>query len=260
MTALVVVGVIVAVFALIIWSPLKITLIFENNVDVRLDFLFFKIYPFSKKKERERWWQLWRQKPKRRVHPFLQDRLDREAKEKAEQDKANALLKAEQDKQKRKIERLKAEQKPKVSFDSEQIGEMIELVSFVLKKLNEFFHKVYIRNFYADCIAGGEDAMSVAMNYGKLCIGLNAGLAVIMSQFDTQVKEVHIEADFQRERTDFFLYAEINIRLAAFGHLAFILVVKAIKFISKSKTGQMIISMRSGKPKQKAKIKHKTGK
>lgn len=99
----------------------------------------------------------------------------------------------------------------KAKMDLEQIMQMIENAKPPALRL---FRKIRLKKIYIDIVVGGEDSAQVALNYGKFNIAVNGFICWLENTFTTEVKEVNIEADFDKEQSDIFAHAKLKLRLS----------------------------------------------
>lgn len=109
-----------------------------------------------------------------------------------------------------KSKKVKAKKKGMPKLDIDMILDYIRSASPPLKRL---FKKIRIRDVYVDWVVGSDDAAKTALKYGGLCAALYSTAEILKSFFDTQIKEINIEADFDAEKDDIFAYITLKLRI-----------------------------------------------
>ena len=150
-------------------------------------------------------------------------------------------------------EKDKKEQKPpkkekkKFNFDLDLIQRLYRRASPHIKRI---FKKIRVYDVYIDFVAGGEDAAKVALNYGKMNAFVNGGLTILDAMILLEVKEVVIEADFDKEKSDCFAHAVVKLRLSTLLHSA---IWGFFAVLSEMSRGRAPIAGHTGNPQTKGK-------
>ena len=184
MTALIVILIIIAAVAVLLFIPLNLYISYsESKTLVWLRYLFikYKLYPEKQKKKKK------------------------EKKEPA-------------------AKRAESEKKPKESFFKKLvkvqgvkglISILKEALSILKQFLEDFTKHILVRRLTINIVTGGEDAAASAMNFGYVCdavypaIGALSGLVTLC-----RVPEVEVKPDFYSKSSRATLYAHIAVRPA----------------------------------------------
>lgn len=63
-------------------------------------------------------------------------------------------------------------------------------------------------------VVGDADPEKCAMQYGRLCAGLSAGLPFVKQILSVRKEEISVDCDFEQKKTDTFAEAEATVRVA----------------------------------------------
>ena len=203
----------------------NVTVIFDFNGDIylRISYLFFTIVkiPAVKKKNR---------KKKRRAKKALKSVAkvtETVAVDEAEEE--NAEVGTEKRARSEKAEKSE-KKKPELS-----LGEIFEVVKLVLdslgKPLKKLLKRTKISHLRLEIVCGGDDAAKAALNFGRMNIIVGNALGWADSFFTLRsVDELHIDVDFESERTTANAYLEARLTLIAALAFVFTLLGRAIRF------------------------------
>ena len=222
MPALIIIASLVLAVIFLLSVSVSAELTYENeSVEYIIKYLFFTIaaQPESerrkrkrekkkaKEKKREQKILLKQKKPKKQKEPMLSEKNDIPQAGKPKAQPVSEANKAKTEKPKK--------QKQKFDFDFEMIKRIISAASPHIKRI---FRKIRIYDVYFDIVVGGDDAARTAINYGKMNMVINGLLCFLDSIVSLKVGEVNIEADFDKEKTDFFAHSAIKLRLSTLLH------------------------------------------
>lgn len=84
--------------------------------------------------------------------------------------------------------------------------ELLELVGRVLRMPQLDLLRLHIT-------AGGADAESCAMNYGRICAGLSSSLPLVYGAFRLKKEDIQVTCDFERPKTEVVAEAEATVRV-----------------------------------------------
>lgn len=218
-------GIVLLIVFLLICS-VRINIVYENELDYKATYLFFRVYPTSDKAKVRK-----RKKEKRRMDKQLKRKQAQTKKnnksttpaEAGVQDKpaavqasaeavasggnksaaANASSNVNKDNGKIPPKRAK--------MDFDYIMKLIDGASPPVKRI---IRKIRVNNLYVDYVVGGADAAAVAMKYGAVNAAVGALLGWLAEIVRLHKKEILIEADFAREKSDIFVYCDVKLRLS----------------------------------------------
>lgn len=181
MTALIVILIIIAAVAVLLFIPLNLYISYsESKTLVWLRYLFikYKLYPEKQKKEK----------------------------------KEPAAKRAESEKKSKESFFKKL---VKVQGVKGLISILKEALSILKQFLEDFTKHILVRRLTINIVTGGEDAAASAMNFGYVCdavypaIGALSGLVTLC-----RVPEVEVKPDFYSKSSRATLYAHIAVRPA----------------------------------------------
>ncbi|MBD5383612.1 MAG: DUF2953 domain-containing protein [Ruminococcaceae bacterium] len=126
----------------------------------------------------------------------------------------------------------KAEEKPE---NKKTLGDIFEVVKLVLdslgKPLKKLLKRTKISHFALEIVCGGSDAAKAALKYGGMNILVGNALGWIDSFFTLKpVDDLHIDVDFQSEKTTAECHCEARLTLIAALAFVFTLLGRAIRF------------------------------
>lgn len=197
-------GSIALIIALILFLSVSLTITYENNADIKVRYAVFTIFPRAKK-------------------PVKPAKVRKEKKPKAAKPPAQAAempeeLKASPPKEEptepEKSEPPKAE-KPAKEKQKLDLDFIKGLLSSASPPARWMVGRIRVYNLYIDSVVGSDDAAKTALRYGSQCIAVHGFIVWLKSFLRVQVREVNIEADFDREENDLFVYCNVKLRIAA---------------------------------------------
>ena len=115
--------------------------------------------------------------------------------------------------------------------------------------IKRLFRKIRIRDVYIDWVVGSPDAAATALKYGGICAGIYSAVEWLKFIFDTDIKEINIEADFNAEKDDIFAYGTVKLRISTAVGCAIWLAFRVLKTYSKYNSKK---PAHKGRPKTKA--------
>lgn len=221
MIALIICGSILLLIIILLALSLTVELDYERGeLSFRIRYAFINIImsPDSprrikkKKKKAERK----KRKEEKKKKKAEKKRL-REQRKKPPQENNNPQETEEKPSDDKKEQPPPKKKEKKFKFDIDLIQRLYRRASPHIKRL---FKKIRVYDVYIDMVAGGEDAAKVALNYGKMNAFVNGGLTMLDAMIKLEVKEVVIEADFDKEKSDCFAHAVVKLRLSTLLHSA----------------------------------------
>jgi len=206
----------------------NVTVIFDFNGDIylRISYLFFTIVkiPAIKKKNRKK-----KRRAKKAIKSVAELTEDAAVDEAKAENDADGKAKAKPEKSDGKADDKKKSDK-KLS-----LGEIFEVVKLVLdslgKPLKKLLKRTRISHLRLEIVCGGDDAAKAALNFGRMNIIVGNALGWIDSFFTLKpVDDLHIDVDFESERTVANAYCEARLTLTAALAFVFTLLGRAIRF------------------------------
>lgn len=221
MTALIVIAAIILFFALALNVKLRARIRYiGGELDFRLKYLWFTIYPMKKKKPANKKNKAAKTKQDTRRKKDKSDiPPENEAAEKTVKTEQNMEVSENADAEfEEDTEEAPAEkkQKEKLSDKLDKLSELIEKIKIIWgfseKRLKRIFTHIYIENLMIDFVIAGEDACKTAVSYGTVNAAVYNGISVICSLFRTKVKSVDIACDFDGKKPVYDAAADITAR------------------------------------------------
>lgn len=221
MTALIVIAAIILFFALALNVKLRVRIRYiGGELDFRLKYLWFTIYPMKKKKpankknKAAKTKQGTRRKKDKSDIPPENEAAEKTVKtEKNMEVSENADTELGEDTEEAHTEK---KQKEKLSDKLDKLSELIEKIKIIWgfseKRLRRIFTHIYIENLMIDFVIAGEDACKTAVSYGTVSAAVYNGISVICSLFRTKVKSVDIAYDFDGKKPVYDAAADITAR------------------------------------------------
>lgn len=207
----------------------NVTVIFDFNGDIylRISYLCFTIVKIPAKKKKNRKKKRRAKKALKSVAKITEDAAVDEVKAENSADGSESSEdKAEKSKDKTE------DKKPKKDFTLEEIFEVVKLILDSLgKPLKKLLKRTKISHLRLEIVCGGDDAAKAALNFGRMNIIVGNALGWIDSFFTLKpVDDLHIDVDFESERTTANAYCEIRLTLIAALAFVFTLLGRAIRF------------------------------
>ena len=169
---------ILAIFAMLLLSSLKITLEIGENAVFKVRFLFFKIVNYDSEKKG--------------------------SKSKKEKKKPNK-------KEKTLVDSLKEYASSKNK--RELFFEIIEYLKIVISKFKKLLSKTRFRKAVLDLTVATEDAADTAILYGKVCSAVYPIISILDTAMKFDPKRISVKTDFASNKMKLYLSGIIKIRL-----------------------------------------------
>ena len=210
MIALIIIGVIIAVIALIMFIPVGADISYEDGqfaLSAKVCGILLQLFPKPPADE---------SKPKKEKKKKKEKKPKKKKEEKPASDSTESAPK----------------KKKKLNFSKDEI---LSLVKKVLNKFGRFGRKFNIDRFLLHYVAAGKDPYDTAVNFAYVNAALSSLAPVCSQRFDVKDCEVWTDIDFtiEKKKIDFGLC--FTIRIGAFFALAFGVVFSALGILIKNK-------------------------
>lgn len=210
MTGWIIFGSIVLLFAIILWQSVTVTFDYENKLSLKVKFLWFTVFttdPKPKKEKKPKKNKKEKKKKAEKSPPPSEEKTDTPSVQ------ADAAESSAETPEPEKGKKAKKEKKPKkkLDIDLDMIMDYVRSASPPIKRL---FKKIRWYDVYVDWVVASDDAAKTAISYGSICSVLYPFFEWLTTYFTAHVKEVHIEADFSKEKSDIFAYFVLKLRLS----------------------------------------------
>lgn len=241
MTALIVIGVIILIFAFLLNMKARAEIRFYGGeLDFKVKYLCFTVFPLRKKEKKPKKDRKRREKSKSKgrskraetdtesltiknpVADKQESGGDTDETADLENDEDIDLSGQGEDTKNKKAAKEKLGDKVDKLTDTIEKAKIIW--AFSQKWLAHIFKHIYFRDLVIDFTVSGEDAYKAAMNYGSVSAVTYGGISALSALFDTKIKTVDIICDFDGKKSVFD--GEVKIALspgtalkAAFGIL-----------------------------------------
>lgn len=193
MIALTVIGILLAVIAIILFLPVSINLKFEEDFFVKVKFAFIKIYET---------------KPQKKKYKANKKRADKDKEtEKPSENEIGA-----------KGKEIFAILKSKYGFVG-AVRTVLGLFGDMLAHIKSFLRHIKVKRVLLNITISGDNAAETAINYGKVCAAAYPVTSFLQNCSEIGFKQINIRSDFSGGKSEFG--AALNIRMQVF----FILIV-----------------------------------
>lgn len=194
MTAMIIIGAIIAVFALLLAADIRVEIKYIGaKLDFRVKYLFIQIFPMKPKKVKK----INTKKVAEDVESTAVNTADEAAEVGADEVKAeessNKTLQS-QEKSEEKTEKRKLTDK--LDELSETIRKIKLIWQYSEKSLKKIFNGIHFSNFYVDFVIAGSDAYKTAVDYGYISALTYNAIGLLRSLFRINFKTVDVTCDF----------------------------------------------------------------
>lgn len=215
-------GGIVLLIAVLLFLSVTVRIDYENSdADIKVYYSFFTIFPIKEKKKKPD--SSKKAEPNRKPQDKPKTAADRKTRktDSSEPPKTSEQPKEPSNEPPDKTSDEPSEKPPKKSEEAEEpkkkskvdFALIKQLIDSAGKPIRRFFRKLRVTELYIDCVVGGSGAAQVATNYGTYC-GVIYGLVNWLGAvFTVKAKDIQIEADFDKEKTDLFMHMKIKMRV-----------------------------------------------
>lgn len=210
MTGWIIFGSIVLLILIILWQSVKVIFVYENELELKVKFLFFTIYPAKPKKKKKPKKQK-KQKQKKKAKKTTETKSSTVVAEKSDTKPDEQVSAAPVSDNKKPDNKPKKKEKSKLNINLDMIMDFVRSASPPLKRL---FKKIRWYDVYVDWVVGSDDAAKTALMYGGICSVLYPFFKWLDTYFTAHIKEINIEADFSKEKSDIFAYFVLKLRLS----------------------------------------------
>lgn len=220
MTALIVIGALLLIFILLLFSYITVELEYDNELKYKVKYLFFTIAPQNEKKKKRKEEKKKRREEKKALKQKKKRDKLRKKRSKTQQKGQHAKSagstakkpsppeeKAPKDKQQAPDTEKEKKQKP-------DIGLIIRIIQKAKPHVKRMFKKIRITKVYADITVGGDDAAKTAVSYGVHCAAVNGLIAFLENTVNFKKEKINIRADFDLEKTDYYAAGTIKLRMS----------------------------------------------
>lgn len=91
---------------------------------------------------------------------------------------------------------------------------IVSCVNAAKPYVKRVFKKIRIYDVFAEIVVGGSDAASTAISYGVHCAAVHGAVCFLKNNASFKAKKIDIKADFDLEKTDYYLYCRVKLRLS----------------------------------------------
>ncbi len=203
MTALIVIAAVILFFALILHIKVRAEIRYiGGNLDFKVKYLFFTIYPMREKKTKKTKTQKAKKK-KGKSPPAEEAAADGVSDDTDGGEKVSEASENTESGEKEDINKKDKKKKEKLSEKLDKLRDIIEKVKiiwgFSKKPLCKIFTHIYLDNLFIDFIIAGEDAHKTAVSYGTVNAAVYSAISVVRQLFPITFKTVDIVCDFDRK-------------------------------------------------------------
>ena len=103
---------------------------------------------------------------------------------------------------------------PKKGKPKPDLNMIINCVKAAKPHVKKLFKKIRIYDVFAEIVVGGTDAANTALSYGVHCAAINGFIAFLKNNVSFTAKKIDIKADFELEKTDYYIYGKVKVRLS----------------------------------------------
>lgn len=245
MTAIIIisaVALIILLVVLLLTAFVKIELEYDSEPFVKVKYLFFSriVMPETKKsirrkkrkekKEKKKQEKREKQRRKQLRGQHLKSNKVKPSSEKKTQpvQKAGTVQKAQQTEEgaetkntdfentsdKNKNVKLLDKENAKKNKPKPDLDMILSCVRAAKPYAKKLFKKIRIYDVFAEIVVGGDDAAKTALSYGVHCAAVNGFIAFLKNNVSFKAKKIDIKADFDLEKTDYYIYGKIKLRLS----------------------------------------------
>lgn len=263
MTAIIIISAIILFFMFLLASFIKVELEYDAEFFVKVKYLCFTLFmmPKSKRKlkkekkkeekERKKQERLRKKRHKgqhlktaekkkpskvscnagRSVFPEEQSKRSEKSKNSKNADFENRSLKRENVKV-QKTANGKKERDEKTDKTKPSLEMILDCVKAAKPYVKRLFKKIRFDDVFVEIVVGGDDAAKTAVSYGVHCAAAHGLVCFLKNTVSFKAKKIDIKANFDLEKTDYYAYGKIKLRLSTLLFCAiwgFFAVYKAMK-------------------------------
>lgn len=211
MTALVIIGAIVLLFAFLFHATVNAEIKFYGGkLDFKVTYLFITLFPLKKREKKERKKKRTKQDKKEiTVQKAEITQTETEVKSEPEEldEDTKKLLEGE------KKEKKKVPLNERMADIKKKIEQFKIIWGFSKKPLLKLFKGIYIDDVVVDFRICGGDACQAAVNYGRVSAVFYNALNVIRTMFPMSVRTVDIVCDFDGKESVYDGECSVRLRL-----------------------------------------------
>lgn len=201
MTFWVILGVIILVFAALLFLPISVLIKFKDDFRIKIKFAGFKVFEINPEKE------------KRENTP--------------EKDTERKVKKKKTEKKNK--ENIFSKLKGKYGFIG-AVKEIMTLAKNCITHIKWLFRHIKFEKIRLNLEIGTPDAAKTAVDYGKACAAVYPVLALLDGQKNVKFKKINVKSDFSREDSTFDFSLKVSSRLFFMILAAFKILIEYNKF------------------------------
>lgn len=210
MIALIIICAVILIFAFLFKCSIRAELKYINgNLDFKVKYLFFTVFPLNKKEKKTK---KKRTKKDKGENSFTDEAgADASVHNADKSAKTAETVSSEDDKLLMEGENTGGSKQNKINDLKIKIQQAKILWNCVKKPLIKLFGGIHIDDLMIDFKIGGEDACEAAVNYGKVSAVVYNAISIIRIWFPITVKTVDINCDFDSQKSVYD--AELSVKL-----------------------------------------------
>lgn len=228
MTALIIIGAIVLLFAFLLHATVNAEIkYYGGKLDFKVTYLFLTLFPLKTRKKKERKKRDKKQRKKNISAQNAENTQTETASESAEEKSGPT----EPDEDTKELPEGDKKENKKIPLNerkadiSKKLEQLRIIWGFCKDPLIKLFGGVYIDDLAVDFKICGEDACQAAVNYGKISAVFYNALNVVRTMFPVSVRTVDIVCDFDGGQSVYDGECAVRLRLGtAVGALLVVLV------------------------------------
>lgn len=206
MIALIIIGAVVLLIAVLLSLPLVFVIDYEKEAEIKMRLLFFNLF-----KEKEPSKQKRRKRVKKKLNKYRKFAKRRDDPAWSSDNTGPAKLSGTP----HRVSPTSAPKKEKSltknipDLDIKMLKMLVESVKHPIKKL---IKKIKITELNINSTVGGDDAAKVAINFGLQNAAIHSAVAWLDSIANVKVEKINIQADFMNEVSDFAIHCKVKIK------------------------------------------------
>lgn len=231
MTALVIIGAIVLLFAFLFHATVNAEIkYYGGKLDFKVTYLFLTLFPLKKREKKEK-----KKGTKKAKKDITVENAESTQTETASDSGEVKNEPTELDEDTKKLLEGDKKEKKKVPLNERMADitkklEQLKIIwGFCNKPLLDLFKGVYIDDLIVDFRICGEDACEAAVNYGKVSAVFYNALNVIRTMFPVSVRTVDITCDFDGKESAYDGECVVRLRLGTAVGVALVILWGYIK-------------------------------
>lgn len=230
MTAIIIVSAVILFFVFLLASFIKIEIEYDETLFVKIKYLLFTFFRMPKTERQKRKEKRKKEKQKKKEEKLRRknakgQHIKNKGSEKPSEKKTDTSKSDEKksdsknedkDKNEKKedVKNSKSEKEKKEKKPKPDMAIIVGCIKAAKPYVKRLFKKIRFDDVFLEITVGGDDAAKAAVSYGVHCSAVYGLVEFLKDTVHFNAKQIKIGVDFDMEKSDYYAYCNIKLRLS----------------------------------------------